>query len=179
MLNKLLFYLKYLTGSQTIVSLFKELPFDIKILILSYDEYIWIQFALVDNNIYEYSRKNTREIIKLFTKFSAGYNVQKWTIFGRLHRIDGPAWIKCIFYTSNDEFPVYDSCGCIYCDINSVCLCKTHNINNTVNNLIQEYDTTFFNINGGKIYRQYQLQWWHNDKRTKTMITSHDQTISF
>ena len=66
------------------------IPLEIKIIVASFDEKIWIQFALWDEEFkkYAYSLNGVIDCISVFTTCNTEINVTGYNIFGKLHRIN-------------------------------------------------------------------------------------------
>ncbi len=77
-----------------------DLLIEIKILIASFDQGVWIKLVIYDDSFrqYAYSDGGRARFIELFTLIQIVSipriaEVRQWCLFHRLHRIDGPAEI--------------------------------------------------------------------------------------
>ncbi len=73
-----------------------DLLLDIKILIASFDIDVWVKLAIYDDEFKQFacSAISVKQFIKLFTMCEISSGVRRYTLFNKLHRLDGPAVIK-------------------------------------------------------------------------------------
>lgn len=69
-----------------------DLPIEILANILKFTSMIKWQFlAICNDKIYEYTYNNTYIFVNLFTQINTFMNTTSYTLFGKLHHINGPA----------------------------------------------------------------------------------------
>ena len=90
-----------------------DLPNDIKQLIVSYDQKLWIMFAIYNDSFMKHTARNRKIFVNLFTLHTNDSRTQEWRLFNKLHR-------------ENDLPAIINNTGCYWwwCQLNIDTICN-------------------------------------------------------